>query len=536
MKIIDVPANVLTLLKQAEHTTTWSVPEPIQHDLVPVKTLEPDMLPESLQPWVVDIAHRMQCPIDFVAAAAVVMLGSVIGTGCSIRPKQNDNWTVVANVWGAAIGRPGRMKSPAISAAMKPLHRLDHIAQKEHQQDMLLHQQAALTKKMKSDLLKAELKTTKSNKETVLAELVNLNATSQEEPVCKRYFTNDCTIESLGEIMKGNPRGVLVNHDELTGLLAGFERAGREGERQGYLTAWNGTDAHRVDRVGRGAIFIERFAASIFGGIQPDKLEHHLAEAQYNHANDGFIQRLQIMVYPDETPVTSVIDVAPDEAAAEKAWKIVSMLAGSIDLAGAIKDEEYEIPYLRLEKKKAQELFYQWLTKLQQKIESEDNTLLQEHLGKYRKLVPSLALIFHLVEVFAETVKRASPVGIQSLEKAIRWADYLESHARRVYAMATDYRVQAAQALAKKIESGCLQDGFTTREIFRNNWSQLGDLEEVKAACDELESANWIRRMPKETGVKSAGRPPLPKYQINPAIGTKKSAVQTPPKPTKRKL
>jgi len=54
----------------------------------------------------------MQCPIDFVAVAAVTMLGSVIGTGCAIRPKQKDDWVVVPNIWGAVVGRPGGRKSP----------------------------------------------------------------------------------------------------------------------------------------------------------------------------------------------------------------------------------------------------------------------------------------------------------------------------------------------------------------------------------------------------------------------------------------
>lgn len=537
MKIIDVPKEILALLALTAEDATWPSPEQISHNIVPVDPFDPCLLPESLRPWVTDITHRMQCPIDFVAAAAVVMLGSVIGTGCAVRPKQNDNWTEVPNIWGAAIGRPGRLKSPAIASAMTPLYRLDSLAQTEFQAAFARHQQVVLSNKMTVDLLKKKLSTDKSfdpkHPSADFLEFQRLSGLNTEEPKPKRFHTNDCTIESLGEMLQTNPRGILVEHDELTGLLAGFERPGREGERQGYLTAWNGTGSHRVDRIGRGNIFIEHFCASIFGGIQPDKLEIYLAEAQYNHGNDGFIQRLQVMVYPNEVPATGIVDQSPDTVAADTVMKIVLRLANRIESMGAAQDSAESLAYFRFETKKAQPFFFLWLEELSKRIEIEDNPLMQEHLGKYRKLVPALSLIFHLVEIAADNVKPGQPIGIKSLQLATRWAAYLESHARRVYAMATDYKVQAAQLLADKITAGQLEAGFCARDVVRKGWSRLSDLDEVKAACDELEAASWIRR--KSFEGKRTGRPPSPTYEINPAVLELSSTGTIPTKPTKRK-
>ena len=61
----------------------------------------------------------------FVAAPAVCMAGSAIGAGCAIRPKEKDNWSVVPNLWGGVVGRPGTMKSPAIEEAFRPLKQLE---------------------------------------------------------------------------------------------------------------------------------------------------------------------------------------------------------------------------------------------------------------------------------------------------------------------------------------------------------------------------------------------------------------------------
>ena len=83
------------------------------------------------------------------------------------------------------------------------------------------------------------------------------------------------------------------------GLIATWEREGREGERAFFLEAWNGNQSFDTDRIGRGHISIPNLCASIFGGIQPDKLTVYLEQAAHALANDGMLQRFQLLVYPD---------------------------------------------------------------------------------------------------------------------------------------------------------------------------------------------------------------------------------------------
>jgi putative DNA primase/helicase len=97
-----------------------------------VEPFIPGLLPPALRPWVMDIAERMQCPPDFTGAAAIVALGSAIGRRCGIRPKRHDDWTVVPNLWGAVIGRPGVLKSPAVEETLRPLRRLEAEAGEAH--------------------------------------------------------------------------------------------------------------------------------------------------------------------------------------------------------------------------------------------------------------------------------------------------------------------------------------------------------------------------------------------------------------------
>ena len=46
----------------------------------------PGMMPEPLGEWIADVAYRVRCPIDFAAAAAVVMTGAVCAATCPHTP------------------------------------------------------------------------------------------------------------------------------------------------------------------------------------------------------------------------------------------------------------------------------------------------------------------------------------------------------------------------------------------------------------------------------------------------------------------
>jgi len=88
---------------------------------------------------VADIAARVQCPSDFVAVGVIVSAAAVIGRKVAIRPKRPDDWAVVPNLWGLAVGPPGLMKSPALAEALRPLSRLVSDAHAQYEEQMLAH-------------------------------------------------------------------------------------------------------------------------------------------------------------------------------------------------------------------------------------------------------------------------------------------------------------------------------------------------------------------------------------------------------------
>lgn len=181
---------------------------------------------------------------------------------------------------------------------------------------------------------------------------------------------------------------------------------------------------------------------------------------------------------------------------------------------GAIQSEYDERPYFRFDDA-GQEVFNQYLTELQTiKIKQEENPLMVEHFGKFRSLMPSLALIFHCIDI-ADGKARDNVSG-KAARLAVDWCKYLETHARRIYAMAENPEHKAAVRLADKIKDGALPSPFTTRLIQQKGWHGLKDKQEIEAACNILIEENWLmmHRKPKPI----TGRPPLPEYSINPVF------------------
>lgn len=519
------PTAVMAVPDRAASADSWPDPKPIVAELKPVPAFDPEtLLPDTLRTWVMDEAERMPCPPDFVAAAALVALGALVGARCAVKPKSLDNWLIVPNLWGGIVADPSAKKSPAISAALKPLDRLRAQAAKEHEQALADFEMQQVVFHAQEDALQGRIKEAarkpgKGDPGVIARELRDHRQQEPQAPTLRRYTTNDSTVEKLGELLRENPAGLLVQRDELVGLIAGWEREGREGERAFFLEAWNGNQHFDTDRIGRGHISIPNVCLSIFGGIQPDKLIGYLEQAADALGNDGMLQRFQVLVYPDGRR-WEWRDRAPDKAARDRAFAIFEQMAtlDPVTYGAAPADEYDKFPHFRFDEE-AQEVFIEWSADLHRKrLAREEEPIIRQHLSKFDKLFPALALIFHLVDCAADGV--CGPIGRRAALRAAAWCEYLEAHARRCYGLLKDDGLRAAQALAWKIERGALEDGFTVRDVRRNQWRGLTKDEAIHAALDWLEDEAWLRSKAVGGTGPGSGRRTL-RYSINPAIKAK---------------
>ena len=104
----------------------WPMPKDIKTDLPPAPDFDAKtLLPKTLADFVLDEADRMPCSPDYIAAALIVCLGSVIGARCGIKPKRRDDWIVTPNLFGGIVGDPSSKKSPALGTVTRFLDRLE---------------------------------------------------------------------------------------------------------------------------------------------------------------------------------------------------------------------------------------------------------------------------------------------------------------------------------------------------------------------------------------------------------------------------
>jgi hypothetical protein len=481
----------------------WPVVLPINSTLPPVEPFTPGLLPDSIRTYVLDVADRQQAPPDFAAVTALCGLSAVIGNRIRVGPKQNDDWEVVPNLWGALVGRPSAMKTPAMQAALAPIYALEHELREKWEEDNKAAEiEGALSGLDAKDAKKNAEKALKSgDREGARGILANL-VEGGDRPPLPRIVVNDTTVEKLGELLNENPRGLLLIRDELPGFLAHMESEEHQGERAFYLEAFNGNGRFTYDRIGRGTVHIENCTISIIGGVQPSRIAPIVRSAISGATNDGLIQRIQMTVWPDDFGSWRWVDRKPNAAARltyEKVFRdLYNLPMGDTDKPAILRFSP-----------ESQALFQEWMTEIQ--IEARSGSLpstLESHILKMPKTVASLALLFELADGGRFEVNETAML------RALGWADYPRSHANRLYSAGETMAADGARLIVERRHQ--LPKTFTVRDIQRKGWASLGDRDAVLSAIEMLVKTHHCREVPPV--VHQAGGRPSVAHVWNPSL------------------
>lgn len=489
----DEIGKIAKSIAQYEKPQPWPKALVLPKDTVEAKKLTPEMIPNSIRTWIVDVSERMQIPLEYVATPAIVAAGSLIGRKVSLRPIPKDPWFVIPNLWGFIVGDPGTMKSPAIAEAMRPLEKIAKRSRDDFRRESRERQADERNSLLQIEALKESLKMNfKCGNPALIAkqkeELARL--LENREPVKeKRYKTNDPTVEKLAVILQENPNGILLLRDELSGWLETLNKAGREGSREFYLEAWNGNSSYTVDRIGRGTQHVDALCLSIYGTIQPAKLEDYIDSTVSSKGDDGFLERFQMVVYPEKPKSWRLINRSPDSIAEKQAFEVFEHL-DKLTGSDFHMDSTSEIPFI-LYSEEAQIIADQWRERLEERLlQDNESKIFQAHLSKFRSLMPNLSLIFSLIRSASMKVEE---VDIEDTRMAVSWCEFLESHARKIYEKIINEEKSYAQILAEKILSNSVFDGEKIRDIYRRNWRGINTPEKLDKAIKHLTAFGWVR-------------------------------------------
>lgn len=165
---------------------------------------------------------------------------------------------------------------------------------------------------------------------------------------------------------------------------------------------------------------------SIFGRIEPHKLENYVNEISNKNTDDDMLRYFQLLVFNNNAERESM-DKRPNLIARESVFEIFKTVNNVASM------HRQNISGVRFSVT-AQSVFNDWLIELEYKIRlsGKDHPLLVSHLRNYRLLMPSLALLFWILER-PENIHGWGAVSLSATQCAVKWCRFLESHALRVY-------------------------------------------------------------------------------------------------------
>src|SRR5262249_19839545 len=182
---------------------------------------------------------------------------------------------------------------------------------------------------------------------------------------------------------------VLCYQDEMSGWFGSMDKySGARGaakDRAFWLEAFNGAP-YSVNRVGRGAVFIENLSASLIGGIQPEPIRKLADESM----DDGLLQRLLPII------LKPAVEGRDEEASA-----VVSEYASLISRLHNIDNPLLgggTVATLRFDS--AAQEYRQELERKHLELQSCEtiNRKLAAHIGKYNGIFARLCVVWHCVE------------------------------------------------------------------------------------------------------------------------------------------
>jgi hypothetical protein len=470
--------------------------KPLPDAMPSVQPFDISWLPKSLQGFVEDSAIRMSCQPDFLAVASICCLAGIVGRKRFVAPKAHDDWSVYPNLWGAIIGRPSSMKSPAISAALRPIISLESQWQSEHavaEREQRVREAfiAANTKDRKKRLASAaKMGDLEAGKEILAEEEI------EALPPPKRSIINDATIEKMGELMNENPNGLLLVRDELSGLIGTLSREDAISDRAFLLECYDGKNPFTFDRIGRGTVRINSPLLSIVGGIQPSRLAGLVRETNNGTGDDGLLQRFQLMVWPDDDKSWTYVDTAPDVMAYLRYVELINKLANIPEHDPDCDDPPKPWRFSEA----AQQLFIDWYTQTMMDAKSgEHSSAFESHLIKSPKTCASIALIFELADGDTDS----GIIGEDATQRAINMMGYLRSHAARVYGYGNGSIIGTAHTILHYADR--IQQPFTMRDLSRKGWTGV-TAETIQGALDLLIDYGHVTAIATSPSV-TGGRP-----------------------------
>ena len=482
----------------------WS--EPIPFEKAETEAFPLDALPPVLSEYVSAVAESTQTPVDMAGTVAISILSTCLQGKYRVQGKPD--WIEPLNTYALVIAAPSERKSAVTHMMVKPLNdyeiqfNRDHAAEVETsrmEKRILARKQKAIEDQISKG------KATQEDMERIAKEIADF-----EELMPLQLYVDDITPEKLVSVISANHgRAAMISteggiFDTLAGAYSKIVNI------DVMLKGYSG-DTIRVDRIGRDSEYVTSPALTILLMAQPSVVSEVLSNGTFR--GRGLTARFLYCIpqsqvgsrkyhsesVPDDTTrayETKIRRLLEDESKDE-----LITLSPEADRLIASYAEELE-PLLVTRYADLSD----WCGKLI------GNTL--RIAGLLCRAEADRCFDFGALED-SSTVNEPLMVDGIIMENAIRLSRYYLSHARAAYSVLPDNAMsfQAEKLLSVMREKEL--KAFDRREMMRmcRSFKRVDDIQPV---LDCLEDYGYIERMPEAPS--KTGRPPLPKYAVNPSV------------------
>jgi len=451
--------------------------------------------------WVRTAAEGSAAPADYTAATLLSVAGSLIGN--ARWAKVSHSWQEPPLIWTMLIGNPSAGKTPGAKPVRRALAEIEHNERNCVANEIEAWEKEAALCKLKHSAWQSKAKKAFAKGGEPPPEPDGPGP----RPWSTRLSLSDTTIEAAAQVLASQPKGLLVNRDELAGVLGNLTRYANGGsDGPFYLEGYNG-GSFASERKGSGSIYVSRLSLTLTGTIQPERLATLLLKAE----DDGMLARF-IPIFPELVPV-GVSKVPEDFLFSKEALlKLHRLKMVPSDIGKPDADLRPLFVHFTEKSLAAMTDFRCYCREL----EGQHYGLMISHIGKLPGMAARLSLILAYLDWAAGDVGLGEPLEIELdvFNRATDFCrDYVVPMASRAYAEAARPPAErAAMSLAHLIREERLTD-LNPRVISRRNRSGLKDTREVKAAISILVDAHWLT----EYTEKTAGAPKTI-WVVNPQV------------------
>ncbi|MEQ8850137.1 DUF3987 domain-containing protein [Botrimarina sp.] len=440
------------------------------------------LLPDPLRSLVQEAAAAIGCDESMVALPGLAICAAAIGATRVARIKRG--WKEPSILWAALIHPSGGTKSQGRKVVLEPLLAHQRRARREYEEQALAYeaQQAEYKKALKA------WEKSKDNGPPPEAPVL---------PVEVEFITSDANVEGVIRVLNRNPRGVLLERDELAAWVKSFNQYHNGGaDAQNWIGA-HGGDYMKVNRAGFSkSLYVANAAVSVSGTVQPEVLSEVL---KGEHTHSGFAARL-LMAWPP----LKVKRWSEREVSDATQRRYAERLAALLSLDFSVDEEGESYPYPVRLSAGALERFRRFVDEHGLEALDLGNAERAAH-AKLEGYAARLALVMQLIDD-----PDAEEITEDMISRGIELTRWFGNEAARFYRRrGPDARGGVDEKLVAWIEA---KGGVVTARDVQRGRRNLKTIEDVEKALDKLVAAERGEWLPFEIGEK--GGQPSRKFKL----------------------